>query len=95
MNITEVRIRLLTKGETRIRAIASITIDGCFTVHDIKILEKEDGFLVSMPSRKNNATGKFTDIAHPINTETREMLDKAVLDAYKAQLNAETKNEEE
>ncbi len=86
MNITEIRIKLINKEDSRIKAIASMTIDSCFVVHDIKVLEKEDGFIVSMPSKKNNNTGKFSDIVHPINTETREAINNAVIEAYKKEL---------
>lgn len=81
MEITEVRVKLLDKEDSRVKARASITIDGCFVVHDVKVIEREDGFTVNMPNRKL-ANGKFTDLAHPINQETREMFNKAVLDAY-------------
>ncbi|MGN1227235.1 MAG: SpoVG family protein [Christensenellales bacterium] len=81
MNITEVRIKIINKEDSRIKGLASITIDGCFVVHDIKILEKENSYLVSMPSKKN-LSGKFSDICHPINSETRELLDKTVIEAF-------------
>ena len=64
------------------KAIASITIDGVFVVHDIKILEGEKGMFIAMPSRKSS-DGEFRDIAHPINTETREMLQEMILNKYK------------
>lgn len=63
------------------KAIASITIDGVFVVHDIKILEGEKGMFIAMPSRKSS-DGEFRDIAHPINTETREMLQTLILQKY-------------
>ena len=90
MNITEIRVKLLDKDETRLKAVASMTIDGCFVVHEIKILEKEDGFIVSMPNKKKS-NGKFSDIAHPINTETREQINNAVIEAYKKELANPTK----
>lgn len=83
MKITDVRIRL--KDETKLKGIASITIDECFVVHDIKIIDGKDGLFVSMPSKKN-AEGVHKDIAHPIKTETREELKTAVLEAYKVAL---------
>ncbi len=92
MNITEVRIKVVNKEDSRVKALASITIDGCFVVHDIKLIEKEDKFIVNMPNKKN-ATGKFFDIVHPINTETREQVNKAVIDAYeKAKATEENAN---
>ncbi len=90
MNITEVRVKLLDKEDSRLKAVASMTIDGCFVIHEIKILEKEDGFIVSMPNKKKTS-GKFTDIAHPINTETRELINNTVIEAYKKELANPTK----
>ncbi|MBP3345079.1 MAG: septation regulator SpoVG [Clostridia bacterium] len=79
MKITDVRIRL--KEEEKLKGIASITIDECFVVHDVKIINGKDGLFISMPSKKK-ADGEHTDIAHPIKTETREEIKTAVLDAY-------------
>ena len=81
MKITDVRVRLVAKDELKLRAVASITIDECFVVHDIKVIEGKDGLFISMPSRKT-PDGEFKDIVHPINTETREMIKSAVLVAY-------------
>ncbi len=79
MKITDVRIRL--KDETKLKGVASITVDECFVIHDIKVIEGKDGLFISMPNKKT-ANGEHKDIAHPINTETREMIKNAVLDAY-------------
>ena len=79
LKITDVRIRL--KDEEKLKGIASITIDECFVVHDIKVINGKDGLFVSMPSKKN-ADGEHRDIAHPIKTETREELKNIVLEAY-------------
>ena len=93
MNITEVRVKLVNKEDSRVKAVASITIDGCFVVHDVKVIQKEDGYNVNMPNKKN-LSGKFTDIVHPINTETRELVNNAVIDAYeKAKAEAEQEQE--
>ena len=81
MEITEVRVKLFNKEDSRIKATASITLDGCFVIHDVKVFEREDGFTVNMPNKKL-ANGKFTDVAHPINKETRELFNKTVLDAF-------------
>lgn len=81
MNITEVRVRLVKKDEGKLKAVASVTIDGCFVVHDVKILEGTDDFFIAMPSKKT-PDGEYKDIVHPLNTETREMLKKAVLDEF-------------
>ena len=81
MNITEVRIRLKTKEDSKIRAIASITIDECFVVHDIKVIEGNEGFFIAMPSRKT-PEGEFKDIVHPLNTETREVIKNKILQEF-------------
>jgi len=80
LKITDVRLRL--KDETKLKAVASITIDECFVIHDIKVIEGKDGLFISMPSKKS-ADGSHKDIAHPIKTETREDIQNSVLDAYK------------
>lgn len=82
MQITDVRVRKISsENSNKMKAIASITIDGVFVVHDIKILEGEKGMFIAMPSRKSS-DGEFRDIAHPINTETREMLQTLILEKY-------------
>ena len=86
MNISDVRIRLLQKDSGKLKAIASITIDDCFVVHDLKIIEGSDSLFIAMPSRKTSE-GDYKDIAHPLNTETREELKRIVLAAYEAELN--------
>ena len=83
MKITDVRVRLVEKDGSKLRAVASMTIDECFVVHDIKIIEGKEGYFISMPSRKT-PNGEFKDIAHPINAETREKIQKAILEAYEA-----------
>ena len=85
MKITDVRVRLTKKDDVKLRAVASITIDGCFVVHEIRVIEGEKGLFVAMPSRKT-PEGEFKDTAHPINTETRVMVDNTVLEAYKKEL---------
>lgn len=80
INITNVKITKV-ESSTKVKGIASITIDDSFVVHDIKILESEKGLFVAMPSRRT-PTGEFKDIAHPINAETREIIQKAVLNEY-------------
>ncbi len=81
MNISEVRVRLVKKDEGKLKAVASITIDNCFVVHDVKILEGTDDFFIAMPSKKT-PDGEYKDIVHPLNTETREMLKKIVLEEF-------------
>ena len=85
MNISDVRIRLSQKEDSKLKAVASITIDNCFVVHDIKIIEGTDSLFIAMPSRKT-AEGEYKDIAHPLNTETRTLLRDVVLNAYQAEL---------
>ena len=81
MNITEVRVRLVKSDESKLKAVASITIDDCFVVHDIKVIDSADGLFIAMPSKKM-ASGEFKDVVHPLNTETRESLRKIVLAEY-------------
>lgn len=81
MQITDVRVRKVT-SQNRMKAIASITIDDVFVIHDIKVIESDKGLFIAMPSRKR-PDGTFRDIAHPINPEVRSMLEKAIIDAYK------------
>lgn len=90
MNITDVRVRKITK-DGKMKAVVSITIDDEFVVHDIKVIEGEKGLFIAMPSRKA-MDGEYRDIAHPINTATRAMLQAIVLEAYD---NAEDMAEEE
>ncbi len=81
MEITDVRVRRMNK-EGNMKAVVSITIDNEFVVHDIKIIEGDKGLFIAMPSRKS-ADGEYRDIAHPINSETRGMIQDAVLKAYR------------
>ncbi len=82
MKITDVRVRKVNT-ENRMKAVASVTFDNEFVVHDIKVIESEDGFFIAMPSRKTQ-TGEFRDIAHPINSEARDRIQKAVLEVYES-----------
>lgn len=81
MKITDVKIRTVLT-ESRLRAVASITIDECFAIHELRIIEGKDGLFVAMPSRQVS-DGTFKDIAHPINVETRQMIEEAVIAKYK------------
>lgn len=80
MNITDVRVRKISK-EGKMKAVVSVTIDDEFVVHDIKVIEGEKGLFIAMPSRKSS-DGEYRDIAHPINTATRDRLQAIVLEAY-------------
>lgn len=86
MKISDVRVRIVKKDDSKLKAVASITIDDCFVIHDIKVIEGNEGYFIAMPSRKTN-DGEYKDIAHPINTETRETLIAAILDAFKQEQN--------
>ena len=81
MNITDVRVRPMDKANSNMRAVASITIDGEFVVHDIKVIQGNDKLFIAMPSKKDS-NGDFKDIAHPINTATRTKIQDAVLTKY-------------
>ncbi len=80
MQITDVRVRRIEK-EGKMKAIVSITLDNEFVIHDIKVIEGEKGLFIAMPSRKA-ADGEYRDIAHPINSATRDMIQKVILDKY-------------
>ena len=82
MQITDVRIRKVA-NEGKIQAVVSITIDNEFVVHDIKVIEGEKGLFIAMPSRKA-ADGEYRDIAHPINSDTRNMIQTLILEQYEA-----------
>ncbi len=84
MQITDVRIRKIAK-EGKMKAIVSITLDGEFVVHDIKVIEGEKGLFIAMPSRRAG-DGEYRDIAHPINSETREMIQNIILERYETVL---------
>ncbi len=81
MNISDIRIRLVTKDDSKLKAIASFTIDEAFVVHDVKIIEGTNGNFIAMPS-KQAPSGEYKDIVHPRNTETREQISAAILAAY-------------
>ena len=92
MNITDVRVRKVAK-EGKMKALVSITIDDEFVVHDIKVIEGEKGLFIAMPSRKA-ADGEYRDIAHPINSTTRDRIQTLILDKYQEVMN-ETDAQEE
>jgi len=84
MQITDVRVRRVTK-EWKMKAVVSITLDTEFVVHDIKVIEGEKGLFIAMPSRKA-ADGEYRDIAHPINSETRDRIQNTILNRYQQAL---------
>ena len=80
MQITDVRVRKVAK-ERKLKAVVSITMDEEFVVHDIKVIEGEKGLFIAMPSKKA-VDGEYRDIAHPINSETREKIQSIILENY-------------
>ncbi|MBP5669849.1 MAG: septation regulator SpoVG [Lachnospiraceae bacterium] len=84
MQITYVRVRKLSK-EGKMKAIVSITIDNVFVVHDIKVIEGEKGLFIAMPSKKAT-DGEYRDIAHPINSATRDSIQKIIMEKYEQAL---------
>lgn len=91
MNITDVRIRR-TYPDARLKALVSITVDGDFAVHDIKVIEGPNRLFVAMPSRRDDA-GTFRDIVHPITAQARQLIEETILERYYAYL-AENPTEE-
>ncbi|MGN0342364.1 MAG: septation regulator SpoVG [Roseburia sp.] len=84
MQITDVRIRRVDK-EGKMKAVVSITIDEEFVIHDIKVIDGEKGLFIAMPSRKA-ADGEYRDIAHPINSDTRNRIQDIILEKYESEL---------
>ena len=87
MNITDVREKKVAK-EGKMKAVVSITIDDEFVVHDIKVIEGEKGLFIAMPSRKAT-DGEYRDIAHPINSGTRDRIQTIILEKYQEVMDAE------
>jgi stage V sporulation protein G len=81
MKISDVRVRIVKKDDSKLKAVASVTFDDCFVVHDIKVIEGTENYFIAMPSKKT-ADGEYKDIAHPIKTEMREELIKVILAAF-------------
>lgn len=81
MDITDIRVRLVDKG-SKMRAVVSITIDGVFVVHDIKVIDGDKGMFIAMPSRKYGED-EYKDIAHPIDSETRTHLQNLIIEKYR------------
>ena len=84
MRVTDVRVRKIAK-EGRMKAIVSITLDEEFVVHDIKVIEGDKGLFIAMPS-KRTADGEYKDIAHPINSSARDVIQKVILESYEKAL---------
>lgn len=80
MQITDIKIRKVD-GQNRLRAVVSITIDSAFVVHELRIIEGQKGLFVAMPNKKAS-NGEYKDLAHPINAETRQMIEEAIISKY-------------
>ena len=91
MEITDIRIRQMTHDD-KMKAVVSVTFDNCFVVHDIKIINGQDRLFIAMPSRKAT-DGEYRDIAHPINSRTRDMIQTLILEKYQEMLDAEPEQE--
>ena len=94
MKITSVKVRKIEKEDSRMKGIASVVIDDCFAVKDIRIIQGEDKLFIAMPSRKY-PDGEYRDVAHPINGETRKMFEDAIIEEYNNTEDVETTEEEE
>ena len=93
MQITDVRVRKVVAKEGKLKAVVSITIDDEFVVHDIKVIEGEKGLFIAMPSRKAT-DGEYRDIAHPINSSTRDRIQSIILGKYLEVMETEGEAEE-
>lgn len=82
MKITSVSVKKVEKEDSRMKGIATIVLDDQLAIHDIRIIEGDNGLFTAMPSRKT-ATGGYRDVAHPITPTARNMIEKAILDVYK------------
>ncbi len=94
MKITSVNVRKIDKENSRMKGIASILLDEAFAVHDIRIIEGDNGLFIAMPSRKTQSGG-YRDIAHPINQEVRSEFEKAILEAYETAEDPKSEDEDE
>lgn len=93
MQVTDVRIRKITK-EGKMKAVVSITLDDEFVIHDIKVIEGEKGLFIAMPSRRTG-DGEYRDIAHPLNSDTREKVQGVILQKYEEVLSEDMADVEE
>jgi stage V sporulation protein G len=84
LEITDVRVRLYNKSDDKLKAFATITLNGCFVVSDLKVIQGNKGLFVAMPSRKRK-DGKFRDVAHPLNSDTRQMIEERILSLYESE----------
>ncbi len=89
MEVTEVKVFPVKNEDERLKAFATITFDNCFIVRDLKVINGNEGLFVAMPSKKRK-DGQYKDIAHPLNNETRELIETAVLSAYNEEISKAT-----
>ena len=82
MKITSVNVKIIESENGKMKAIASVVVDDCFAIHDIRIIEGEKGLFIAMPSRKTSS-GEYRDVAHPITPECRKMFEDTVLEEYR------------
>ena len=94
MEITSVKIRKVEKEGSRMKGIASVVVDNAIAIHDIRIIEGDNGLFIAMPSRKTSV-GEYKDTAHPINQEVRTMFEKEILDAYDKAEDVQTSEDHE
>lgn len=94
MKITSVKVRKIEKEDSRMKGIASVVIDDCFAVKDIRIIQGEDKLFIAMPSRKY-PDGEYRDVAHPINGDTRKVFEDAIIEEYNNTEDVATTEEEE
>lgn len=85
MEITSVSVRVTDDPNSRMKAMVSVLVDGCFAIHDIRVINGNNGLFVAMPSRKKQS-GEYHDIAHPTNSECRKMFEEAILKEYEKEL---------
>ena len=93
MKITSVKVRKIEKEGSRMKGIASVVVDDCFAIKDIRIIEGEKGLFIAMPSRKY-PNGEYRDVAHPINAETRAMFEESIINEYNNTSDVEDLTEE-
>ena len=92
MELTEIRV--FPVNEDKLKAYVTMTIDGCFVIRDLKVINGTKGLFVAMPSKKRK-DGTFKDLAHPLDNETREMVESKVLEAYKVEMAKEKTKDKE
>ena len=93
MEITSVKIRKFEREGSRMKGFASVVVDNAIAIHDIRIIEGDNGLFIAMPSRKT-PTGEYKDTVHPINQEVRTMFEKEIFDAYDKADEVQTEDEE-